>query len=530
MRGDLARGRSLAQQHIAAAYGTPTHCHNPLERGVAIVRPSDAGLEVFTATSGIFAARRALAQALGRPETGIVVRMLYQGAGFGAKGGAWWPSLILAASVAVALGRPLQLELTRRDMFTVSGRRAPTRQQLSLGAADGLLTYLDHEAIQETSPTARYADPTGFATRSVYGCANVATRHRLVTTNIPQPNAMRAPGETPGSFALESAIDELAHATGRDPVDFRLANIAARDEQAGRDWSSNGLAACLRGGARAFGWHGSGTARHEGRWAIGQGVAAAYYPVHRARAEARLTRTPEGIVILSCGNQDIGNGSRTVMAEAAARILGLDAAAIEVRYGDTTLPEAPMSAGSMSTASVIPAVEAAARALQAKLSGRRDIGEITASGVSDVVDNGFSHSAFGACFVRVKIDRGLGLLRLVQVTGVYALGRVINERLTRAQLVGGIVGGIGGALMERVEEDAATGLPLNRHLSGYLVPTCADMPAIDVRLLAEPAAAGIKGAGMIGSVGIAAAIANAVFDATGRRIRNLPIGVEALLG
>ncbi len=453
--------------------------------------------------------------------------MLYQGAGFGAKGSAWWPSLILAASVAIDLGRPLRLELSRRAMFTVSGRRAPTRQFLSLGAAGGRLSYLDHEAIQETSPTARYADPTCFATRSVYRCPNVATRHRLVVTNIPQPNAMRAPGETPGSFALESAIDELAHAAGLDPVDFRLANIAARDEQAGRDWSSNGLAACLRHGTSAFGWQRGRRAGREGRWLIGQGVAAAYYPVHQARAEASLTRTRRGTFVLSCGNQDIGTGSRTVMAEAAARILGLDAAAIELRYGDTTLPEAPMSAGSMGTASVIPAVEAAARALKAKLATASDGDEITASGENEVVDNGFSNSAFGACFVRVRVDPGLGLLHLVQVTAVYALGRVINERLTRSQLVGGIVGGIGGALMEQVEEDPATRVPLNRNLSGYLVPVCADMRAIDVRLLPEPTA-GIKGAGMIGSVGIAAAIANAVFDATGKRVRDLPITIEAL--
>lgn len=577
-RGDLALGRLQAQTHGRAQYTTPTHCHNPIERGVVLVRPNGAGLEVFTATSGIFAARRTLAQALDMAETDIVVNMLYQGAGFGAKGGAWWPSLILAASVARELGRPVKLELTRQQMFTVSGRRAPTRQVVWLGATqEGRLAYLEHEAIQETSPLARYADPTCFATRAVYACANVATRHRLITTNIPQPNAMRAPGETPGSFALESAIDELACGLGLDPVDLRLANIASRDEHAGRDWSSNGLAACLREGARLFGWHGgraNTTVRREGRWLTGQGVASAYYPVHQSHAQASLVLDREGRVVLSCGNQDIGNGGRTVMAQAAAGVLGLAADAIVVRYGDTTLPETPMAAGSMSTASVVPAIEAAATSLKAKLiaaacssadtvfAGRSSadiawrsvaeivsadgvrsdaaslvaalgIEQIAASAATQVADNGFSNSAFGACFVRVKVDMGLGILRLATVTGVYALGRVVNHRLTRSQLVGGLIGGIGGALMECLDEDPETRIPLNRNLSDYLMPTCADIPPIDVRILPEPdrnpATTGIKGAGMIGSVGIAASIANAVFDATGIRVRDLPVSVEALL-
>jgi len=573
-RGDLAAGRAAAQITVDARYSTPTHCHSPMEPHAVVAGWDGNHVTVHTSTSGIFAARRVVAQAMEIPENAVRVLMRYQGGGFGGKGSAWWPTLILAVSVARRLGRPLRLELTREEMFTLVGRRAPTVQQVALGAdRSGRLTYIDHESVQETSPLADYSDPTCFASRSVYACPNVTTRHLLVRTNVPQPNAMRAPGEGPGSFALESALDELAHARQIDPVELRIGNIAASDGHSNRHWSSNGARECLTTGARAFGWQARPPAsapRQEGIWSIGQGMACAYYPVFQAPAAARVRIDPKGRAFLFCGNQDIGTGSLTVMAQAVARELGVAVDEIVVEYGDTALPETPMAAGSMSTASVIPAVERAARALRAEIlhqarmdarsplhgmaeealrwvSPHRIVAEGTTASTSlKELSQLFGSSgwecegeaapsaapeksscAFGACFAEVQVDTALGCVRLTRLTGAYAAGRILNEKLARSQLVGGIVFGIGMALHEHVEEDAVTGIPTNRSLAGYRVPVHADVPAIDIHLVQErdnnSASHGIKGIGMIGTVGVAAAIANAVFDATGHRIRELPI-------
>jgi xanthine dehydrogenase YagR molybdenum-binding subunit len=527
---------------------------------------------VHTSTSGIFAARRVIAQAMEIPETAVRVLMRFQGGGFGSKGSAWWPTLILAVSAARWIGRPVRLELTREEMFTLVGRRAPTVQHVELGAdQSGRLTHLDHQSVQETSPLADYSDPTCFASRSVYACPNVITRHLLVRTNVPQPNPMRAPGEGPGSFALESALDELAHALRMDPVDLRMKNISARDEHHSRDWSSNSARECIVAGARAFGWERRQQAsvrRQEGSWLIGQGMACAYYPVFQAPAAARVRIDPEGRVTLCCGNQDIGTGSLTVMAQVVARELGIVVDDIVVEYGDTELPETPMAAGSMSSASVIPAVERAARTLRAEIlrlarvdprsplhgmveeamrwvsphkivaegasTGVRELGQLLGSSGWECRGEGAppeatekSGSAFGACFAEVRVDAALGCVRLTRLTGAYAAGRILNEKLARSQLVGGMVFGIGMALHECLEEDAVTGIPTNRSLSGYLVPVHADVPMMEVLFVEERdtnmESHGIKGIGMIGTVGVAAAVANAVFDATGLRIRELPI-------
>ena len=574
LRGDLDAGRAKAAVTIDAEYSSPAHCHNPVERGVVLAEWREGKVFVQTATSGIFAARRTIAQALEIQEDAVVVQMPFQGGGFGAKGSAWWPSLLLAVSAARQLGRPVRLELSREEMFSLVGRRAPTWQSVSMGAdSTGRLSFIDHLAVQETSPLADYSDPTCFATRNIYACPNVRTNHRLVTTNAPQPNAMRAPGETPGSFALESAIDELCHRLGADPVAFRLSNIAARDEHSDREWSSNSLGACLEEGARRFGWVPRPPNSATSTSGVGQGVSAAYYPVHQAAAAARVRLDRQGQLTLFCGNQDIGNGSLTVMAQAAAKEFGVHISNVAVEYGDTRLPEAPMAAGSMGTASVIPAIQGAARALKTKII-RIACDRAASALAGSFEDNIVWHSpadirlagtmmkisaldllgsaphweaeyvtspsptkmrgmAFGACFAQVSVDVELGLVRLLQVTGVYAAGQILNRQLAESQLIGGIVMGVGAALTEKVDEDPVTGLPLNRSLGSYLVPTNSDVGAIDIHLLAEQdrntSTNGIKGLGMIGSVGVTAAITNAVFDATGLRIRNLPIAIDKIL-
>jgi xanthine dehydrogenase YagR molybdenum-binding subunit len=569
-RGDLRAGRALSAAHVDLLFQTPAHLHAPLEPHVVLVRWLDGVLLVQTATSGIFAARRTLATALGLKSEQVRVVMPFQGGGFGAKGSAWWPTLILACSVVLERGRALRLEITREDMATVVGRRAPTEQHLRVGSdPSARLVFIEHHAIQETSPLSDYSDPTAFASRSVYACAAVQTSHRVVRANIPQPNAMRAPGEGPGSFALESALDALAFALACDPVQLRLRNLSETDPHHRRRWSSHGLAQCLRTGAARFGWQHrcAGSApRRDPRRRMGQGVACAYYPVYQARAEARVVLHAGGRVELQCGNQDVGTGSATAMAEAAARELGLDPELLVLRYGDTDWPEAPMAAGSMGTASVIPAVVDAARDLRrrilalaaehprspchghpaeglwrdgllvgggpwiaaADLLQRLGLAEVEGNGVSiPQQQRETSASAFGAVFARVEVDARLGTVRLWQICGAYAAGRVVSPTRAINQLKGGIVFGIGMALHEDLGDLNSLALPRGRTLMNYHLPTCADVPDITIDLVdeADPTVStlGIKGVGMIGTVGVAAAVANAVFDATGRRLTRLPL-------
>jgi xanthine dehydrogenase YagR molybdenum-binding subunit len=579
-RGDLAQGRASATAQVEAIYTTPGHNHCPMEPHAVHASWDGDRVTIHTSTSGVFAARRVVADALQIPQENVRVLMHFQGGGFGAKGSAWWPTLILVVSTARKLGRPISLELTREQMFSVVSRRSPTVQRIALGAtADGRLTFIDHNAVQETSLSSDYSDPTCFASRTTYSCPNVATSHRLKRVNAPQPNAMRAPGEGPGSFALECALDELAFKLQIDPMVLRLRNIAARDEHRDRNWSSNGLRTCLEEGARAFGWQASARthARRDGDWHIGYGMACAYYPAFQDAAIARVRISRGGRITLMCGNQDIGTGSLTIMAQAVARELGVPAVDVRVEYGDTELPATPMAAGSMSSASVIPAVERAAASLRDQLllaagTDRRSplFGravetlrwispheirttdgslEITAADLLVLLRRqsweasaeaapasapAHSRSAFGAVFCEVGVDPNIGLVRVRRITGAYAAGRVLNPKMAKSQCVGGIVFGIGMALHECIHEDSETGVVLNRQLAGYLIPSHADVPDIDVRLVPETdndaPSHGIKGVGMIGTVGVAAAIANAVFDATGHRVRDLPITIDKVLG
>jgi xanthine dehydrogenase YagR molybdenum-binding subunit len=554
VRGDPDRALARADLvRVDALYSTPTHVHAPMEPHAAWVAWDGDRVEVRTSTSGIFAARRVIAHAFALPVDHVRVLCEAQGGGFGSKGSAWWPCLLLAVAAARRFGRPLRLVLTREQMFAAVGNRARTRQRVSIAAErDGRLVGLRHEVVAETGMVRDYSDSTCFASRSVYACPNAAVRHRLVRTRTPQAVAMRGPGEAPGSFALECALDELAERLAIDPVELRLRIAAERDEHTGLAWSSNSLRECLRAGADAFGWAGRGPvgSMRDGRLRIGWGVATSTYPGFRAAAAARIRVERGGAIRVECGSQEVGNGAITVMAQVAADGLGVPVDAVEVRHGDTLLPEAPMAAGAMSTASVVPAIEAAARALRDKVIALAaadprspldsiaalleraglDAVEAGARTAGDPIDR--SVNTFGACFAEVRIDETLAELRVTRLTAAYAAGRIINPKLARSQLAGGVVFGLGMALHEKLDFDPATGLVANASLMDYLVPVHADVPAIEVLLVDERDAhvpGGVKGVGMNGAVGTAAAIANAVHHALGVRVRELPIRPESLL-
>jgi xanthine dehydrogenase YagR molybdenum-binding subunit len=566
-RGDLERAHGAIE--IARRYTTPTHNHHPLEPPCVIARWQDGGLIVHATTQAVFAHRQRLAGCFGVAVDRVRVVSRLLGGGFGGKGSSWFPCMVLAALAARRVGRPVALEVTRAEMFVLVGRRQETIQDLRLAAtARGELVAIRHDTLAPTSMFADYADPTATVSRVLYACPNVATSHRLVRVHAPQPNPMRAPGEGPGSFALESALDELAQELGVDPLELRLRNHADLDQHAGLPWSSNNLRACYRVAAGAFGWQ-RRPARigglPDGR---GWGMAAACYPVYRMASDAEVAIEGDGRVVVRCGTQDLGTGTLTILARLAAGALGMAVDRVEI--GDTDLPEGPYSGGAHVTASVTPAVELAARTLRRRLIERAvadpasplhglppdavTIANGVAAGgerterVADVVartgglacrahaapDPGprVSSYAFGAVFAEVRVDRELGEVRVERITAAYACGRIVDPVLARGQIVGGLVFGIGMALHEATVTDARVGRVVNASLADYAIPVHADMPRFDVAFVEDDdphLAGGVKGVGMIGTVGTAAAIANAVFHATGRRIRDLPMRIERIL-
>jgi xanthine dehydrogenase YagR molybdenum-binding subunit len=458
------------------------------------------------------------------------------------------------------------------------GRRQETIQDLRIAATPhGELTAITHDTVAPTSMFGEYADPTATVSRVLYACPHVATSHRLVRVHAPQPNPMRVPGEGPGSFALESALDELAHELGLDPLALRLRNHAEHDQHTGLPWSSNQLRACYRAAADAFGWRARpaqiGSLR-DGRHRLGWGMATACYPVYRmaSHADVRVDPTLGAArgVIVRCGTQDLGTGTATILAQLAAAALGVPPGEVTVEIGDTQLPEGPYSGGAHVTASVTPAVEQAAHRLRHRLIERAVAdpasplfglapdqlaiagGTVTGAGRSEplaalVARTGglactahaapdpeprTSSYAHGAVFVEVAVDPELGEVRVRRICAAYACGRILNPLLARSQLVGGLVLGIGMALHEATVTDARSGRVVHTNLADYAIAGHADMPRFDVALVDDDdphLPGGVKGVGMIGTVGVAAAIANAVFHATGRRIRDLPIRLESFL-
>jgi len=519
--GDVDRGLAEAEATVDATYATPTYHNNPMEPHATIAVWDGGALTLYDSNQGVHPYRETIAEVFGLGLDDVRVIAVHVGGGFGSKGTPR-PHVVVAAMAAKHVRRPVKLAVTRQQMFAVTGYRTPTIQRMRLGAdSDGRLTAIAHEVIEQTSTIEEFAEQTAVVTRMMYAAPNRLTTHRLARLDIPTPSWMRAPGECPGMFALESSLDELARALDLDPIELRIRNDPEIDPESGHRFSSRNLVACLREGASRFGWQPG--QRREGRRLLGMGVAAATYPARRRPSQAAAKRESDGSFTIRVAANDIGTGARTVLTQIAAETLEVPLDRIRVEIGDSAFGEAPVAGGSAGTSSWGSAVVKACREL--RVANDEEVFVDTKNEAE--AEEPLSKHGFGAHFVEVSVDVDTAEVRVNRALGVFACGRILNAKTGRSQFIGGMVMGIGMALHEETRVDPNLGDFVNHDLAMYHVPVNADIPEIDAVWVEEEDPhinpMGAKGIGEIGIVGPGAAVANAVFDATGIRIRELPI-------
>ena len=536
--GDFDRAFSSAAVKLDQTYTTPMEHHNPMEPHTTVALREAGGLTLYESTQGPYMVREALARVLGLDADRVRIIAPYVGGGFGSK--TLHANTILAALAAEAAeGRPVKFALTRQQMFSGVGYRTPTIQRIRLGAGqDGHLTATSHDVIEQTAKIKEFAENAAVPTRTMYATQSRSTTHRLAALDVPVPTWMRAPGEAPGMFALESAMDEMAIMCGLDPVEFRIRNEPELDAETGLPYSSRNLVACLLEGARRFGWAGRDPrprARQEGRWLIGTGVASSTFPVVRFPGSvAKIRYAGYGRYLVEIAAVDIGTGTWTALSQIAADALAVDVEDIDLRIGDTAQPEASVEGGSSGITSWGTAIFEAARVFRDRHGDRPAEGaraEAAAAGNPEA--GNYAMHAFGACFAQARVDADTGEVRIPQMAGVFAAGKIINPKTARSQIIGGMTWGLSMALHEESLVDARFGHVMNHDFAGYHVPANADIGQFDIAWIDEEDhhvnPMGSKGIGEIGIVGSSAAIANAVFHATGIRVRDLPITPAKLL-
>jgi xanthine dehydrogenase YagR molybdenum-binding subunit len=551
-RGDVDAALASAAARIDTVYSTPIENHNPIETYSTTAEwEAPDRLLIHECTRGIKQLQRIVANAFSLPLENVRIVCPFIGGAFGSKGFQWGHTL-LAAAAAQLVQRPVKLTLTRPQMFDSAGQRARTEQKFSVGAdKTGKLVALRHETTTHCSAVSEYPEPCGNMSRMLYACASVEVTHRLVRLNLTSPCPMRAPGECPGVFALECAMDELAHKIDIDPVEFRLRNYAEKDENENRPWSSKKLRECYQRGADKFGWskrnRKPGSMRGPNGSQIGFGMATAIYPAGQQKAGATAILNKDGTVVVRSATHEIGTGTYTAMSQFAADTLGIPIEKVRFELGDSQFPEAPNNGGSWLTASVAPAVMGACRELKNKvvdLAGHwpneSEIANLPmpiqaefSSGPNKEEREKFSFFSYGAIFVEVHVDL-FGQVRVKRAVGVYDMGRMINPRLAHSQIIGGLLFGFSTALFEATVPDEKVGRIVNSNLAEYHVAVHADTPPeFDIDFINEPDPhmpdLGARGIGEIGIVGAPAAVANAVFHATGKRVRDLPITLDKLI-
>ncbi|MEA2663935.1 MAG: xanthine dehydrogenase YagR molybdenum-binding subunit [Candidatus Eremiobacteraeota bacterium] len=540
--GDVEGALASAAFSVDHTYTTPHYHNNPLEMHATQAAWSDDGVTLHDSNQGPHGIRDDVAKAFGLQPERVRVISPFVGGGFGSKAFTH-PHVILTVMAAKLAGRPVKYMLTRQQMFSLVGYRTPTIQRVRLATdREGHLTAIAHDVVEQTSTIEEFAEQTAVATRMMYAAPNRRTTHRLARLDLPTPTIFRAPGETPGMYALESAMDEMALACGLDPVEFRIRNEPAIDPDTKHPFSSRGLVACLREGARRFGWEGrdpTPRARRDGRWLIGSGVASSTYPTRRrpSHALARVDRAGNYTVLIDAS--DIGTGTWTALTQIAADALGVPLERVRIEIGDSALPRAPGAGGSMGLVSWGSAVIDAAQKLRARL--RHDYGGVVpADGLEANGETGpipaadhLSMHAYGAQFAEVRVDLDTGEVRVPRLVGVFAVGNVVNAKTGRSQLLGGMTMGLSMALHEETVLDPRFGHYANHDFAEYHIAVNADVSEIDVHWIDEHDPhvnpLGAKGIGEIGMTGTAAALANAVHHATGVRVRDLPLRLDKLL-
>lgn len=587
-KGDVAAAlRAAGGTRVDVTYGTPTETHNPIEPAATVAHwTADDRLVLFDATQYVKGTQAIVAETFNVPKENVRIINPFVGGGFGAKGPTW-PHTLLAAAAARVVRRPVKLPLTRSSMFTTCGHRTPTVQHVALaaGAEDGRLRAIRHDTECLTSPLGFFVESCGATTSNVlYDSPAIEFGHVVHTVNKGQSSFMRAPGEAPGTFAVESAMDELAVALRMDPVQLRLVNYAERHPVQDRPWSTKFLRDAYRVGAEKFGWarrNPEPRSMREGNLLVGMGMATATYPGYKLAANARLRLSADGSVVGQSATHDLGTGAYTAFTQITAEAVGVPMEMARFELGNSDLPYSAVAGGSSSTATVGHAIHNAAKALHAKLGalavldpasplrglnpqtiglvapGRIGVKgdaaksdgfkELMARAGKDSLeadgafmpatknehDAGPTFQSFGAQFVEVRIDPDLPRVQVSRVVSVMDCGRIINPKTARSQIMGGVIMGLGMALTEETVYDRATGLPVTRNLADYHVPVNADVISVEPFFVGEPDhefnPMGARGVGEIGITGVAAAVANAVFHATGKRVRDLPITPDKLL-
>lgn len=550
-RGNPQGALAAAEVKVDHQYVIPRENNNPIELHATVAAWEGDRLTLWDKSQWVDNVALEMAAIFGVAPESVRVVSPFVGGAFGSALRTW-AHVPLAAMGARVTRRPVKVMLSRREMYYGTGYRPHTTQRVALGAsADGRLSAILHEDEQETSTYEEYTEAVLDATRFLHSCPNVYTRHRIKRLNVHTPTWMRGPGEASGVFALECAMDELAVALQLDPVELRLRNEPERDEYRKLPFSSRSTRECYRVATERFGWgrrNPEPRSMRDGRWLIGWGMATATYPSNWAPAAARARLLPDGSAEVSSAASDMGPGTWTSMTQVAAETLGLPMERVRFTLGDSRLPNTPPHGGSMTMASVGSAVQAACRKVRADALARgsegndlvaamRRIGqpvEATVNATPGADAQKYSKHAFGGVFVEVAVDPDLGETRVRRVVGAYGVGRVMNPKLSRSQCIGGMIGGIGMALMEHAVVDPRNGRIPNANLAEYPVPVHADSPPVmDVIFVDEHDPhvnpLGVKGLGEIAIVGIASAVVNAVYHATGKRIRELPVTPDKLL-
>jgi xanthine dehydrogenase YagR molybdenum-binding subunit len=560
--GDLDRAMADAPVTLDQTYTTPHHFSQPLEPQACLARWNGDDLHVCVSTQIVAAARMSLAQTLQIPPERVHVDSMFVGGGFGSKLRVH-EETILAALAARELKRPVKAAHTRRQMFNLTGHRPEMIHRIRLAATrDGRLTGVGHDVNMHGTKRALYVEQTATVMRALYAAPHRLTRHRVTDLDLSIGEAVRGPGEVPGLLAIESAMDDLAHELGMDPVELRIRNEPDLDPERNVPLPGRRMVECMRDGAVRFGWDARPKqpgSRQEGGLLIGYGMAAAIRNHFQGATKAMVRMEPDGRVVVRSDMTDIGTGTYTILAQVAADALGLPIGRIGVELARSDLPVSPGSGGSWGAANSSNAVHRACEALKAKVATAANVpgerlnlagpglvdevarrfpdgveGEGSLAGMADDPNyKDYSQNTYGASFAEVTVDAATGEVRLRRMLGVFAAGRIVNPKTARSQLIGGMIWGVGSALHEAAHVDPRHGHFVNADLAEYVVPVHADIPAIEAILLddfdgkANPM--GIKGVGELGVCGTGAAVANAVFNATGVRVRDFPITMEKLL-